>query len=61
MYTEIHETLDGTPWELEKRLKCKICKANMNLTDGKHYEWFVALLLQHLRVALAQQKITIHA
>lgn len=26
------------PWELDQRLKCTICKANMNLTDGKHRE-----------------------
>jgi len=29
----------------------------MNLTDGQHHEWFVALLLPHMRVALSQQKI----
>lgn len=47
-----------TPWELDQRLKCTICEANMNLTYGKHREWFLASLLQHLRVALLQQKIT---
>ena len=43
-----------TPWELDQRLKCKICEANMNLTDEQHCKWFVALLLPHLRVALSQ-------
>lgn len=46
-----------TPWELDKRLKCKIREANMNSTDGQHHEWFVASLLPHLRVALSQQNI----
>lgn len=46
-----------TPWELDQSFKCKIHKANMNLTDGQHCEWFVASLLPHLRVALSQQKI----
>lgn len=30
----------------------------MNLIDGQHRKWFVALLLPHLRSALSQQKIT---
>jgi len=47
-----------TPWELDQSLKCTICKANMNLTEGQHREWFVASLLSQLRVALSQQKIT---
>ena len=47
----------NTPWELDHRLKCKIHEANMNLTDGKHHEWFVASLLPHLRVATSQQNI----
>lgn len=38
-------------------MKCQIRKANMNIIDGKHSEWFVALLLPHLRVSLSQQKI----
>ena len=33
----------------------------MNLTDGKHHEWFVASLLLHLRVAMSQQKIMTQA
>lgn len=43
-----------TPWELDYRLKCKICEDNINLTDGQHREWFLASLLPHLRVALSQ-------
>lgn len=43
-----------TPWELDQRLKCQIHEANMNLTNGKHCEWFVASLLPHLRSALSQ-------
>ncbi len=49
--------LGETPWELDQMLKCKICKANMNLTDGEHRVWFMALLLPHLRVPLSQQRI----
>lgn len=45
-----------TPWILDQRLKFKIYETNMNLTDGKHREWFMALLLPHLRVVLSQQK-----
>jgi len=56
-FKEIMMKLGETPWELDQRLKCKICEANMNLMDGQHCEWFVASLLPHLRVSLSQQKI----
>ena len=49
--------VDETPWELDQRLKFAICEANMKLTDGRHREWFIALLMPHLRIALSQQKI----
>jgi len=45
------------PRELHQGLKCKIYEPKMNLTDGQHYEWFMVLLLLHMRVALSQQKI----
>lgn len=45
------------PWDMDKRLKCMIHEADMNLTDGKQCKWFVASLLPHLRVALSEQKI----
>ena len=35
-----------------------IREENMNLMNGKHSEWFVSLLLPHLRSALSQHKIT---
>ena len=60
-FKEIAMKLGETPWELDQSLKCKICEANMNLTDGQHREWFVASLLPHLRVALSQQRITTQA
>lgn len=39
---------------MDQRLNFKIHETNMNLTDGKHYEW----LLPHLRVSLSQENIT---
>lgn len=56
-FKEIAMKLGETPWELDQRLKYKICEANMNLKEGQHCEWFMASLLSHLRVALSQQKI----
>jgi len=53
-FKEIAMKLGETPWELDERLKCKTCQANMNLIDGQHHEWFVASLLPHPRVALSQ-------
>ena len=52
-FKEIVMKLGETPWELDQRLKCQIYEANMNLTDGKHREWFVASLLPHLRSLLS--------
>lgn len=49
------------PWDLDQKLKCMTREANMKLTDGQHREWFVTLLLPHLRVAIPQQKIRTHA
>ena len=60
-FKEIAMKLGDTPWELDQKLKCKIREANMYLTDGQRCEWFVALLLPHLRIALSQQKITTEA
>jgi len=56
-FKEITMRVDETPWELDQRLKCVIREANMQLTDGQHREWFIALLLSHLRISLSQQKI----
>ena len=50
-----------TPWELDRRLKCTTCEANVTLTDGQHHEWFVASLMPHLRNALLQQRLTTQA
>ena len=60
-FKEIAMKPSETHLELDQRLKCKICEANMNLMDGQHREWFVDSLLPHLRVALSQKKITIQA
>lgn len=50
-----------TPWELDQRLKCMICEANMTLTDGQHRAWFVASLTLHIRNTLSQQKLSTQA
>ena len=52
-FKEITMLPGETPWELDQRLKCTICEANMNLTDGQHREWFVASVIAHLRSALS--------
>jgi len=57
-FKEITMLPSETPWELDQRLKCTIHEANMTLMDGKHCEWFVALLTPHLRNALPQQRLT---
>ena len=43
-FKEITMKPSETPWELDQRLK--------------HYKWFMASLLPHLRLTLSQQKIT---
>ena len=57
-FRDITMLLGGMPWELDQRLKCRIHESNMNLIDGQHHEWFLALPLPHLRSAMSQQKIT---
>jgi len=56
-FKEIIMLLGETPWELDQRLKCTICEANMTLIDGQRREWFVALLMWHVRIALSQQRL----
>lgn len=51
-FKEIMMNPGETPWGLDWRLKCTIRETNMNLTDVRHYEYFVASLLPHLRVSL---------
>jgi len=60
-FKEITMLLGETPWELDQRLKCMICEANMTMTDGQQRAWFVASLAPHLRNALSQQRITTQA
>ena len=60
-FKEITMLLGENPWELDQRLKCTICEANMTLADGQHREWFVASLMPHLKNALSQQRLTTQA
>lgn len=53
--------VDETTQDLDPRLKCRIHKDNMNLTDSQHHNWFIASLLPHLRIDLSQQKKGIQA
>jgi len=57
-FKEIMMLPGETHWELDQRLKCIICEANMDLMDGQHCKWFVASLMPHLRNAVSQQKLT---
>ena len=45
------------PWELDQRLKCGIHEANMNLTNSQQCDWFIVVLLPHLRISFSQQKV----
>lgn len=51
---EIVMIVNEIPWELDQRLKCVIREANLQCIDGQHYEWFIASLLPHLRIALSK-------
>ena len=57
-FKEITMLPGETLWELDQRLKCMICQANMNLMDGKHCEWFVASLTPRSRSTMSQQNLT---
>ena len=48
---------DEMPWELDQRMKCGICEANMNLTDSQHRNWLIIALLSYLSITLSQKKI----
>ena len=56
-FKEITMLPSETPWELDQKLKCTICEANMTLMDGQHRKWFVAFLTLHLRNAMSPQRL----
>ena len=57
-FKEITVLLGETPWDLDQRLKCMICEANMMLMDVQHCAWFVASLTPHLVTTVSQQKLS---
>lgn len=60
-FKEIVMLPSETLWDMDQRLKCTICEANMTLTDGQRCAWFVASLTPHLRNVLSQKKLTTQA
>ena len=44
-------------WEADQRLKKAIREGGFQYDDRQHTEWFIAMLLPHLRVPMGQQCI----
>lgn len=42
-------------WEVDKKLKKVIGEGEFQYDDRQHMEWFIAMLLPHLRVPMGRQ------
>lgn len=44
-------------WEVDQQLKCTISEGVFIYDDKQHKEWFISMLLPHMRGPINQQKI----
>ena len=49
-----HETV----WDFDQRFKTLLGQANFVFPTQQHQEWFIAVLLPHIRLPLMQEKVT---
>ena len=52
---EIHQEVNESVWEADQWLKYEIMEWGFEYDDRKHMEWFIAMLLPHLRMPMNQQ------
>jgi hypothetical protein len=58
---EIKQKVAELVWEFDQRFKILTCRLTFQIPDEPNKEWFIASLLQHIRVPLLQQKISSQA
>lgn len=54
---EIKQAIKQMAWGVDMRLKCLMGQANFQISDGLHKEWYMVVLLTHLRLLLSKQNI----
>ena len=49
--------MNETAWDVEQKLKCLMGQANFHISNELHKEWYIVVLLPHLRLPISQQNI----
>ena len=44
-------------WDFDRQFKVLMGQVTFTISDAQHKEWFIAMLLQHIKIPLTQQKI----
>jgi hypothetical protein len=54
---EIKQKVAEPVWEFDQRFKTLIGRLNFHILDEQNKEWFITVMLPHIRFPLMQQKI----
>ena len=54
---EIKQFPNETIWDFDQRFKTLMARVSFQMSDVQHKEWFIAMLVSHIRQSLMQQKI----
>ena len=58
---EIKQKLNELVWEFDQKFKTLLSHVSFDTDAQKHREWFIAVLLPHIRLSLMQQKVILQA
>ena len=56
---EIKQLSGESVWDFDQRFKTMMAKVSFHVSDFQHKQWFIVVLLPHIRVPLMQQKIVL--
>lgn len=48
-------------WDFNQRFKVLMGQVSFDISDAHHEDWFIVVLLPHIRVLLTQQKVATQA
>ena len=54
---EIKQFPNETIWDFDQWFKTLMARVSFQMSDVQHKEWFIAVLVPHIRQTLMQQKI----
>ena len=54
---EIKQKQTESVWEFDQKFKTMLDQVSFEIATQQHQEWFIVLLLPHIRLSLMQQKV----